>query len=82
MTTPDPVPVSPFGAGSAYIAGQDWSAEESAKAELFANGLLMRGEQQINRIRALSGSPSKYLDLLARTSAARKSPATHLDVQR
>ena len=82
MAAPDPVPVSPFGAGSAYIAGLDWSAEESAKAELFANGLLMRGEQQINRIRALAGSTSAYLNLLARTSAARKSPATHLDVQR
>lgn len=79
---PDGVPVPPYGAESAYVMGDDWDANESARAELFAQQVLLRGQKDIARLRSLSGIHSAYLGLLARTSAARKSAPTHLDTIR
>lgn len=79
---PDGIPVPPFGAESAYAGGNDWDANESARAELFAQNVLLRGRQMTTRIVALRGSRTAYLGLLARTAAARKDAPTHLDTIR
>ena len=82
-TLPNPgVPVPPYGAESAYVMGNDWDADESSRAELFAQQILLRGQQQLARIRALAGNQAAYLGLLARTSAARRTAPTHLDTFR
>ena len=82
FTDPTTVPVEPVGGDSGLVMGLDWDAGESARAEQFAINLAIRGQQLATRIVAASGNHQAYLSLLRRTSAARRSAPTHIDVRR